>query len=132
MHGRQIDGNWNRRHALLLPADVLAAGFLHYPISQRDDQATLFRNPNKVERPDQAARRMLPADQGLSASDVSASQVHLRLVIQHKLVFFQGAAQIALDQQHVQCALIHARCMESVAFAPFLLGMRERHVSGAQ
>src|SRR2546421_5275503 len=61
---------------LPLPFRQLMARALEYPLTNRNDQAGLFRERNKVRWIDEAALRMVPANQRFKAGELSGSQHH--------------------------------------------------------
>ena len=64
------------------PVGGLAAGLVEHPVADRDDQAGLLGDRDEARGADQAARRVLPAQQRLDADDAAVSRARPRLVEQ--------------------------------------------------
>ncbi len=94
---RNIDGNPHAQ-ALLTPALGFAAGLFNDPGANGANQPILLGQGNKNHGADQAALRMVPAQQGLCAGHLQAVGLDLGLEIQFKFTFVQGAAQVV--EQH--------------------------------
>src|SRR5690606_29825725 len=62
------------------------------PFADRDHERALFHVGQEGARRQQAALRMLPADQGFEADDLAAAHVYLGLVEQHELIACNGLA----------------------------------------
>ena len=68
LKGREIDGHGHFGQTGIVPGFELAAGLKQNPAANAGDQATLFCKRNELQRPQDAALRVLPAHQGLKAS----------------------------------------------------------------
>jgi len=82
LHRRQVDGDGQRREALVLPGAILPAGFEQHPRADRANQAALLGEGNEFVGLDPAAVGLRPADQRLDARDRAVVDAHLRLVVQ--------------------------------------------------
>ncbi len=118
-----VHGHPQRWQAVLLPQPVLPAGLAQHPFADRTDQAGVLGQRDEVRRRDQAALRMLPADQGLDAGDQAAAQVHLRLVEQHQFGPLQGLAQVGFHVQAPPHGDTHVGLPEMVPPAASRLGL---------
>ena len=81
------------------PGRALAAGLVQDPFVDRQDQARLFGQAQERAGRQQAALRVLPAQQRLDADDLVAAQIDLRLIVQHEFVARQRTAQLGLEMR---------------------------------
>jgi len=81
---------------------------------------------------DEAAGRMIPANQGFKTRHLAAAQIDDRLVIHLELAGEQRLAQIELERVMRLHLRIHFGLEEMMRAAPFALGAIERHVGVAQ
>ena len=107
----------------------LATGFVQHPITNRVDQAGIFRHLDKLVGHDQTQITVLPADECLDTNNQAAPQADQRLIMQYKFLLLECPAQVALHHQAVKCRLVHFRCVELEGVAALLLGFVHRHVS---
>ena len=82
--GGEVDGDVEGAGVgpLLVPVDRLAAGALLDPAPDRLDQAAVLGDRDEVAGFEQAALRVLPADQRLEAGDLAGAQADHRLVVE--------------------------------------------------
>ena len=76
------------------PQRGLAGGLAQDPAAQRDDQAGLLGQRDELARAEEAARRVLPADQRLEAGDAAEVEVDDRLVVQDQLLVLDRALEL--------------------------------------
>ena len=67
---------------------------IEHPQGERLDQTCLLRKWNELIRWNEAAPRVLPADQGLHAFNGPGRAPHLGLIVEHQLVTVDGAPQL--------------------------------------
>src|SRR3954454_23958699 len=115
-----------RRRALVAPRARLAAGLLEYPAADGGDQPRLLGERDELLRPDQPARRVLPAHERLDAGEHAVGAAHLRLVEHAQLVALDGAVEVVLHLQAPQRAPLHVGVEQLPAPAALLLGAVER------
>ena len=86
-----------------LPATQLLAGGAHHVLLDPLDQAALHRHGQEVQRRDQAADRVLPANQGLGAEDLAGSQLDDRLVVEDELALVQRGFELLGEVRVGRC-----------------------------
>ena len=79
------------------PGGQLGTGRLQHPLAQGQNQATLLRQRNELNRRHHAPLRVLPAHQHLHTRDAPCPH-HLRLVVQQQLLLGQCGAQVGLQR----------------------------------
>ena len=114
--------------ALLVPDVQLAAGLVDHPVADINDHAGLLGNRQKLVRRQQAARRVLPAQQRFEANDRPARRAVLRLIEQTQLVAIQRLPQVVIKLQLRLRQRVHGRLEEVVAVAAVVLGVIHRGV----
>lgn len=130
--GRKVHRHAQRRQDTLLPGFRLFAGGSEYPLADTFDQAGFLRQGNEIERRDQPALGMLPAQQGLDTDDAALAQIQLRLVIDLQFLTRQGMAQALFHGQPFQAAGVHVVGVELDIVAAALLGPIHRRVGVSQ
>ena len=93
LHRRDVD----RDPDMLGPARRLRAGLADHPRADRDDQAGVLGDGDELDRRDQPARRMVPADQRLERADAVVLEVEQRLVIQLELAALEREPQVGFE-----------------------------------
>ena len=114
------------------PAPRVAARLLQYPGADRQDQAGLLGGGDEVDRANQAALGVVPAQQGLGATHGAGGQVDLGQEAQDELAAVQGAAQRDLGLVAACGARAHALVVDLVHAAAALLGAVHGGVGLAQ
>ena len=76
--------------ALGTPACELRQGLLDHPVAEAQQQGVAGEVGDERRREQQAALRVLPADERLEADEVAATQVDLGLVVQDELPALEG------------------------------------------
>ena len=109
-----------------------AAGAAQHELAELDDEAGLLGQRNEVDGGDQAALRMIPAQQRLEGDDAIAGDVADRLVVGLEFVALQRRAQIHLQQPPRLRARIHAGLEEAIGAAAVRLGAVQREVGVLQ
>ena len=79
------------------PQAGLFTGLVQHPATDLDNQPAILGNRDKAAGLQLPQLRMIPAQQSLGAGDGAAGQINLGLVVQHKLMPFQGHAQFGFD-----------------------------------
>ena len=100
----------------------LARRFLEHPVADFDDQPGFFGQRNKFGWADQAALRVLPADQRFGLVDAAGRQVHDRLEINPELVGRQRTAQVVDQPQPGLCGFLHGQGEIAEPVAALALG----------
>ena len=116
----------------LLPALQLTAGLLDDPEADRNEGAALLGEVDEVGGHEEAARRMVPAQERLEAHDLARLDGELGLVEEAQLVLGDGLAQVGLEVE-----LLHGRRsrfeVEDLEASPaFSLGAVEGDVGAAE
>src|SRR6185295_17665109 len=101
---REVDRHADVRVIRELGLEVhrVAAGRLQDPEPERDDQAGLLGERDEVERRDEAALRVLPADERLEAVDRAGLQRDERLVVERELAVLERPRKVALELQALE------------------------------
>ncbi len=115
-----------------LPAVHLPARLAQHPLAERDDHAGLFRDRDEVYRRDEAALRVLPADERLEAAQAEVFERDDGLVVEHELVAFERAAHVGFELQEVDGARVHRLVEDFVARLAERLGAVHGGVGVAQ
>ena len=131
--GRQVDAHHELRFGQRVhPAPRLAAGRFQHPAPDRDDQPGLLGERNERQRRDEAARRVLPADERLEPDDPVGSEVHDRLVVEPQLVALEGPPEVVLELDALHGRRAHRRLEERVVHAGRTLRLDERDLGLAE
>src|SRR6185437_14335306 len=96
------------------PARGLPARLLEHPAPDLDDLTGLLGEPDEVGRLEQAARRMLPANECLDANDAPALELDDGLVVEDELVLDAGSAQIRDELEAPDEVVVHLRGIDHV------------------
>ena len=64
------------------------------PVADGQNQPAFFGQRNEVHGRDESPLGMMPADERLKANDLAGGELDLGLVVEHKLAFVEGAAQV--------------------------------------
>ena len=114
------------------PRGALSAGLLQDPLADLGDQPRLLEQRDEVVGLNDAARRVLPADQGLHPGGAHVAQVDRGLVGEEELVVLEGFAQVHLEFHAVLDGVLHAGLEHDVAVLAVPLGPVHRDVGVAQ
>jgi hypothetical protein len=87
--GRHINGYAFEWEAGALPFARLSACFTQHPAANREDEAGGFGDGHKLGGRNQSAIRMLPADQGLYARDLTGDEIYFGLIMRQELIALQ-------------------------------------------
>ena len=128
MRRRKID----RDRDLVRPRGGVAAGLPEHPFAERHDQPDFLGDRNEFVGTDQAALRMVPAQQRLEAADLAARKLDQRLIVELEFVGEQRLAQVELQPAALLHLRVHLRLEEMIGAAAVGLGAIERHVGVAQ
>ena len=85
----------------------VGTGAAQDPVADRRDHARFLGNGDELRRRNQAALRMLPANQRLITDGVALRQVELRLVVDVEIAAFEGDVKFGLDPVTVSGDLAH-------------------------
>src|SRR5580704_9943964 len=103
LRGRKVDRDTQGARPALLPYAPLATRLIQHPFADGVEQAALVRDGNEVSRQQQAALRMVPANQCFGAVYPSGRRVNLGLVVQLELLPTQCLVQLALELDALLC-----------------------------
>jgi EAL domain-containing protein (putative c-di-GMP-specific phosphodiesterase class I) len=90
----QVDGERDRRRTRVVPCDDLRAAGAQDPFAELENHVARFRRIEELARHDEAALRMLPAEQCFAPHDLPGSELDLWLVVQHELAGCQRIAEL--------------------------------------
>ena len=121
---REIDGDAN----FIRPRRCILAGSPDDPFAEGDDQSDLLGEWDEFVRRDDAALRMMPADQCLTAAHVVGGQVHDRLIVHFEFAVLECHAKRKLQRSPSLHAGIHPRLEETIDSAAIRLGAVQGHV----
>jgi hypothetical protein len=79
---------------VLGPCLDLRAGFGEAPVTDGVNEAALLGLGNEIPGRDEAALRMLPANEGFKADDAKGFYFDFRLIVEDELVAFEGAMKV--------------------------------------
>src|SRR6188472_906445 len=88
---------WAELREAAAPVDRLCTCGPEHPSADRDDETHLLGEGNEVERRDQSAIRMLPAQERLGARDRLVRELHVRLVVDVELAALERVAEVRLE-----------------------------------
>ena len=120
---RDVDAECHPR-----PGDGLAAGPEEHEISDFGDQRRILGDRHETVRRDGSAFRVLPADEGLDASDPFAVGRDDRLVGDGQMVLGDRPPQLAFDVEALLELLVHRPAEAGEAIAPGGLGLRHGEI----
>ena len=115
-----------------MPASRLVARLEEHPAPDLEDQLGLLEHRHEVVRSDDAAGRMLPAQQRLDAGDMHTREIEHRLVHQEELAVGEHAPQVHLELEPSKDLGLHLGREHSRAVAAVALGPVQRDVGVAQ
>ncbi len=116
----------------LLPFLELTASLTEHPLADGNDQSHIFCRRDEVERRNETALRMLPADQGLEPAQLFRLQINDRLIMNHKLLALDGAPQVGLHLQEIEGAGVQGLVKDLVPRFAERFGAIHRRVSITQ
>ena len=93
LDGGQVHRHDHRLHSPLDPSGQLLDGGSNHPLTNWQDQATVFSDGNELGGGHLAQLGMVPAQKRLDPHNVSGRQRYLRLKAQRQLVVQERAAQ---------------------------------------
>src|SRR5262249_13179672 len=128
LHWREVHGDGGFDG----PTGGIAACLFEHPIAERHDQADFLGHRNKLFGRNQAALRMLPAQQCLKSADVAAGQIDEWLIVEFEFVALERLAQVELELAPILHLRIHLRLEEMVGTASIGLRAVQRHIGVAQ
>ena len=128
LHRSNIDRHRHGAKARIQPGLNLPAGLAQYPLTDRHDEAALFRERHKLLRRDEPGLRGLPANKRLGTGHCAGNKVDLRLVMQQELPHLQGTAQAAFDEHPADRAGIHVGLEKLVVVTAARLGVIHRGI----
>ena len=117
---------------MLGPARRLRARLADHPRADRDDQPGVLGDRDELDRRDQPARRMVPADQRLERADAVVLEVEQGLVVELELAALEREPQVGFELPPLLRSLVEAFLEEGVGAAARFLGAIEREVGVAQ
>ena len=105
---------------------------MHHPTPHWPYQTAIFGDRHKLLRLQQAALRMLPADERLGADDGTTGQVNFWLVMQYQFVPQQRQTQVSLNRLPLDGAGVHILLEKLEIIASAFFGVIHRRVSALQ
>ena len=126
-----VDGDVDRI-AGLTPRGALTAGLAQDPPADLCDQSCLLQQRDEVVGLNDAAHRVLPADQGLHPGGLHVAQAERRLVGEEELVLLERFAQVHVQFHAVGNRVLHPGLEHGVAVLAVPLGAVHRDVRVAQ
>src|SRR3984893_528355 len=106
LHTGNIHGEEFRCDSLIAPPLEPAATLLEHPMSERHDCPCPLRDRDENRRHDEAARRVVPANQRLYPDDPTRVDFHLRLIVELELGTADREAQF-LSKCHAQMVSVN-------------------------
>ena len=104
----------------------LPAGFAQHPGADRNDQTGFLGQRDEVERRDEPALRVVPAEEGLDAVvRILPVEAHDRLVVHLELLELDRLLKLRLQLQPLDDPFVHRRLEEAIA--PFAVALRHVH-----
>ncbi len=113
---------------LLGPGGGGAARLLDHPFAQLHDQARFLGERDEIVGRDDAAGRMVPADQRLEADQALVGGVDQRLVEQAELLGLDAGAHVLLELEPVLGLVLHVGVEEAAGAAALVLRLVEREI----
>jgi hypothetical protein len=110
----------------------LTQGFADHPVAEFDRQFAAVDHVQKFAGKEQAAGRMVPANQGFRANHNPQAHIDLGLVVKGKLAFGQGLADLLQFIPVKPGPAVVFRVEQMVAIAPGLFGGIHRLVGVTQ
>src|SRR5579883_2818315 len=101
---------------------------MEHVATQRNDEAAVFGRADEFTGPQEAAYRMLPANQGLQTDNFAAGAVILRLVDEKDLVLFYGLAQFESERESRANLRVHGFRKELIAISSLGFGAIQRDI----
>ena len=116
LHGRDVDADADLAalRQPRLPDLDLAARLGEHPPSQWNNLPRLLGDRDELRRRDQAALRVLPADQRLDAEQIARVQFDDRLVVQQELALDQRFVEFARHFAPFARRMLHGRLEHDV------------------
>jgi hypothetical protein len=118
---RNVDGNGQS-----WPRFAIDAGPAQHPISEIDDQSTVFGDRNEFSRRYLPAGWVRPPAERLNSDDRLAAFVHNGLVHKLQAVIIDCLAQVSLKQLTAGKVRIHRRVIDARAITALILGAVKR------
>ena len=110
----------------------MTARFADHPRPDRDDQAGVLGDGDERHRRDLSTRRVRPAQQRLEPFDLTARELHHRLVVEVELTAFQRLAQVVLEGESLGRPVPHRFVEHGHRVAPGFLRLVHRGVGVAK
>ena len=107
----KIDGDRQKFRPFLHFSSLHAAYLAEHILIQPYDQPVLFINRDKISRRDQRFSVLFPADQCLCPDDTLRGNIHLRLIVDNKFLFFQRGVKTVFDHLDIHAFLCHFFCI---------------------
>ena len=126
--GGDVDAHAQRLERRAVPAGELSDGLLEHPCADRVDQPRLLGDRDELPRGDRAARRVVPADQGLDPDDAPVPTGHLRLEQEHELVPPDRVAELELELRAAEGVAAERAIEAEHAALALTLGLVHREV----
>ncbi len=127
-----VEGQPNRRQALVDPLPQPAAAVPDHPFADRSHQARLLRHRDELRRRDRAPLRVLPAQKPLDALDQAGAGVDHRLEEQPQLAVAERRAQTALQLELLDHPVLHEIAVEAARLVAPGLGVTHRDLGALQ
>ena len=96
-------------HALVPPGRGLRAGAVHDPVGEPDDELGRLGGGHERARRQEAAHRVLPADERLDARDRAVGGADLGLVVEDELAVVDRVPELGHEREPVGVEALLAR-----------------------
>ncbi len=117
---REVDAHRQRCLVFVGQRAGGVASGLDDPVADVDDNSGVLCDLYELARQQQPSFRVLPANQSLDADGALVGQLHLRLVVEFELIFFQSRASLVFGSEPVFGIGIHALAVELKIIAALL------------
>ena len=129
---REVHRHGERLGAVGFPCAQVGARLPQHPFADRNDEPAFLQDRNEVRRRDDAAARMVPAQERLGAARALALQVELRLIDEAEFAALERAAKLGPEERAGARALVDLGGKELEAVSARLLGAVHGGVGGAE
>src|SRR5688572_3829546 len=115
--GGDVNGHGYGPQSSLFPRLDLAAGFAQDPLTDWNNEITLFSDGHELRRKNESSIWMPPTNERLRASDNAGFKIHFGLIVQYKFLSLQGTVQVFFDKPPLEGLSVHFLLEELVLVA---------------